>query len=125
MEYYNFEEETEKFPLYEPFTLPENIFSELKQHFDNKLFEQSQIFNKKTKQNETNETIRSSKKCSIKTPESFELINKLFIPFLNNLCAEQNIIMKLVEDELELIKYDKGDFFNKHHDFVNYVSDQM
>lgn len=129
MNYYNFDSEPEKFPLYHTFTIPQNAFSELKTHFNltnkNTKFEESQIFNTKSKQNEINNNIRLSEKYSIKDKQSFELVNNKLIPFLNDICDKDKIILQLVEDDIEIIKYNKDGFFAPHTDFVNFISDQM
>ena len=110
MDYYNFDSESEKFPIYFTLNLSDKLLDKLKQHFDttNIKFNDSLVFNNQTKQNEHHEEIRMSQRYTIKDPKSFELIKTDVMPLLIPYCKDQNTSMKLVEDELEIIKYNEG-----------------
>ena len=127
MQYHNFSAEEEQFPLYLNFKLQSINYEKLKAHFNSSSsqFINSMIFNTSTKSNEHNKDIRVSKKLSVKNKESFDIVNETVIPELNKLFKKHRVTMQLVEDELELVKYEKGGYFKKHRDFVNYISDQM
>lgn len=124
VKHYDFTLESNRFPLYKTFMLPTKNFEKLKNGVNPKgHFEKSLIFSKKTKTNVENTQIRSSKKCTITDPKMFELVDSTVISYLQTLIPKHSIHM--VENELEVIKYEKGDYFKLHHDFVNYVSDDM
>jgi len=125
--YHNFADEPEEFPLFFNFSLTEPTITKLKEHFttNNKEFEKSIIFNMKTKENESNDLLRKSEKAVITDPESFKLINDCVMPELNKLAIKHNVIMSVVPDEIDLIKYNEGGYFKKHRDFVNFISEQM
>ena len=85
MDYYNFDSENEKFPLYIKFSLNNNIIEILKSHFltPDQEYVDSQIFNTQIEQNELNNDVRISQKISINDTESFKLINDIVIPEIN------------------------------------------
>lgn len=84
---------------------------------------ESKIFNTKEKVNEVNENVRISKKKVFKENKYFDIVQKEIIDKINN--HVKKVYFSLVRDDIELVKYDKGDFFEKHQDFVKYTSNQF
>lgn len=117
MIFYDFDSESGNFPLYLKGTLKIKIMDTIKKHFkfddiDNNIkMDDSLVFNTKSKENELNKNLRLSKKISIKNPESFDILNKTIIKEINKISIKKNVIMQLIEDEIDIIKYEKGGFF--------------
>lgn len=123
MQYYNFDSETEQFPKFLTF---DNLISQ--EEIGNLInllelekgdFIKSQVYNVSEEKNEYNDDIRLSKKISINDPKIFDIFETLIISKINN-SEDTNFILS--RDEIDIIKYDKGDYFKKHQDFVKFNS---
>lgn len=127
MDYYDFTKEDVTFPLYYRLSAAPESLTRIQQFVDDqqKSYTDSLVFNMTTKENELHEELRQSKKVSLNKPELFKLINETIMQDLNKQAKPDGFIMQLVEDEVDLIQYDEGGHFDKHRDFVNFISDQM
>ena len=83
-------------------------------------YERSKIYDKRSKKNINDNSIRTSKRISIKyDDDKLELFGEVqkIIDQINN-SANMSVIYDLIPNDLEIVRYDQGDFFAKHHDFV-------
>ena len=132
--YYDFSKESEIFPkflLYDNFLKQretETLFEILDESKD--LWETSKVFQVQDKHNVIDPNIRKSMKVKLKTqsqsssqPDIWSTLNNLFVSKLNK--HNPNLRFHLVKDEVEMIKYEKGDFFKAHQDFVHFNSNQI
>lgn len=133
MSIYKFDDEKEKFPLYvaKQKFLSNDEIKKLRELIDiNKFsYQISQVFDLKQKINVVDENLRISKKKSFPFKSNGKLLDfcKGIINKINKTTEikQSEITVGLVEDELEVIRYDKNDFFGKHQDFVKYFSNQV
>lgn len=80
-------------------------------------FSKSNVYHKESKQNVLDDSVRSSKTHKIYYRSSktiFYLVEKL----IDQVNKTNNTLFSLVPDDIDIIKYDKGDFFNRHDDYV-------
>jgi hypothetical protein len=113
------------YPTHIQFTLPSSYTRTLQQYFnpDSKDYTKSLIFNKLTKEHQEDSKVRSSQKYAINDVQSFDLVEELIIKQANS--STKNLIIKMLHNEIELVKYTEGGFFKKHTDFVTHVSNQL
>ena len=126
MQYHNFEVEEEKFPRYATFELSPIELTKLQKYFCNSAqqFVSSQIFNTQTHQNEHNLELRDSQTKQMHNEEAFSMLSNI-IDQMNESLNKLNVTVQLVQDEIDIIKYEPKGYFHKHRDFVNFISDQM
>lgn len=101
----------------------ELIMSKIKIHS----FELSKIYNTTTSNNENNDTIRNSKTISIKFDQTNE--NEIFnhitniVYKINKINSSNNSNTNFVTTDyvnnLDIIQYSPGEYFNKHQDYVS------
>jgi hypothetical protein len=81
-------------------------------------FDNSAIYHKESKQNIFDGKLRSSKTHKIYYHDNskiiFDCVDKL-IEFINE---TQNTLFSLVPNDIDILKYNEGDFFKKHSDFI-------
>ena len=128
MAYYDFTSETEKFPQYLTFNnfLNQTELKELTEKIEpwTSNWEQSKIYKVPDKANEIDLNTRKSLKSKVNDRTLFQFCNETFISKLNQHQTD-GTTFKLVQDELELIKYTPGGYFKKHQDFVHFHSNQI
>lgn len=127
MEYHDFTAEEGNFPLFYKFNLSAESLGKIQDFISRsgKSFTDSLVFNTGTKENEHNEKLRQSKRISLQDSQLFQLLNETVMSEVNRHAKQSGFLMQLVEDEIDIIKYEEGGFFKKHRDFVNFISDQM
>lgn len=115
------------FPNYFASKLPKKSFKKLLKHFNASESEyiDSKVLDTNLKKNVIAPEIRNSLQKRFKDGESFRLIEEEVLSHINNENENENFSMKLVYSEIDLIKYEVGGFFKRHHDFVHFVSDTM
>ena len=125
---YDFSGEEEIFPIYRTFfnIVEEEYFYDLLDqiNLDALNFENSQIYDIKEKENVENNDVRQSKKHKLDN-KYFPWVQKFIVDKLNKCVKKNGIKFILVKDDLEIVKYEEGDFFQKHHDFVKVQSNQL
>ena len=122
IEYYNFEEENVDLPIYLVSRLDRESFQKILDvvdHTHSESFEHSMIYHKLNKENVLNTDIRSSKKATIKDPE----ITKLIEHTISEISKQSGLEISLVHNTFDIIKYESGDFFKPHNDFVGVTND--
>ena len=135
MQFYDFQAEKEEFPKYLTFQLLQEELVKLQKHFlHNYSFSEnitntyepdnSHIFNNKTKINEYNPDIRKSKVIKTNKEIDFKILQNV-VDLMNVELNKYDTHGKLIWNEIDIIKYEQGGYFNKHRDFVNFISDQM
>ena len=73
----------------------------------------------KTKENQTDSEIRTSKARAIRDPALFDLANRL----VDHLSSSDDIMTySLVRNDVTHIVYDTGGFFKPHHDYLSLTS---
>lgn len=108
--------------------IEKNIITEIKNiiSLDNNTFfdETSLVYNTQTKENELNGEIRKSKRKSIKDKE---ILNNLKVLLENkiSILKNKNLKFDIITDEVDVIKYENGDFFERHTDFDKMISNVM
>jgi hypothetical protein len=84
-----------------------------------KLFSQSQVYNTTTKQNVTVQSIRSSKSTKIyysDNPSLFHQVSQIVDIINSN--RNDTISFGLIPNDIDLIRYEEGDYFGRHSDFI-------
>lgn len=123
--YYDFGSETESFPSYLTFSniLGEEEVNEIFNWTNDNEWQQSEVYNVGRKSNELNLNTRKSFKTKITSAERLKYLDQTLIAKINSLA--QNVSLRLVYDDIELIKYVQGGYFKEHQDFVHYISNQI
>jgi hypothetical protein len=94
---------------------------------NNNSFKESHVYNRIKKENVVNKHLRSSEKIEYRDKEIFNWIETHIVNPLNNLIVENNDDSHfiLVRNDIEVVKYEPGDFFNKHQDYINFDSNEF
>lgn len=123
MNYYQFEE---NFPIYTQFSLTNEKLNELnKLIYIKKLdFSNSEVLNTKTHLNEINDKIRKSKKAVVTDPDVYKWLTANPAKQLLKL-HDRKYKFHIVQDKIDIIKYEDGDFFDPHQDFVKFYSNDL
>lgn len=113
------------FPSFITSNLDKDDFKQINDNIDWKelSYTDSMIFDKRDKNNKIKKDVRTSSKAIIRDKKFFDLCDDIIVKKINVL--NKNFYFKLQRDEVEIIKYDKGGYFKKHHDFVKYYSNQI
>jgi hypothetical protein len=88
---------------------------------DNRDYLESQVYVTSEKKNIIEKTVRSSKKIEYKDEQLFNWVNTNCIQNLNT----DTYRFILIHNDITVIKYNQGDFFKKHQDFVTLHSNEF
>lgn len=118
MTYYNFGSET---PIYHTFdnllTLEE--LCDFKKQFmpsDECKLEESTVYMRNTKKETVDHTLRKSKGLRFNDATSFDKIEEIIIKRINNIVKDREY--NIVRNDIDVLTYESGDFFEAHNDFV-------
>ena len=123
MKLHNFE--TEPYPVYDAFAISKDQIKDLNTmiNYEKLDFVVSQVHDTSTRQNMVKHDLRQSTRAVVNNKEVFEWIDNHVVSILNN-THKQNTF-HLLRDELDVVKYEKGDFFLPHQDFVKFKCDHL
>lgn len=88
---------------------------------DNSVCKESHVFNRITKENVVNKHLRSSQKIEYRDNKLFDWIETNVVKKICN----NYISYHLIRNDLEVVKYKKGDYFKKHQDYINFDSNEF
>jgi len=124
--YFDFSSETDPI-IYERFTnvVGDTELNTLKNHFlnHNQVSEESKIYMRNEQKEMVDTKLRKSKKFHFSDKVSFDLVKESIIPKINNIVKD--IHYDLVCDNIDIIIYEAGDFFEAHNDFVTIQSNTV
>ncbi|XWV25225.1 hypothetical protein QJ856_gp0547 [Tupanvirus deep ocean] len=87
-------------------------------HFKNLDFSTSKLYHKNLKENVIDGSQRSSKTHKIFYGDNTKIIFQSLEKLIEHINEKKNTLFSLVPNDIDIIKYETGDFFNKHNDFV-------
>ena len=121
---------TTQFPAYINIddALDDNIMKPLEKllELDNKSeesFIESHVYNRISKENVTNKHLRASKKIEYRDNNIFDYIETNIVGILNNIGDDYQF--SLIRNDVEIVKYEVGDFFKPHQDYINFDSNEF
>lgn len=85
---------------------------------------ESHVYNRVEKQNVMNKHLRSSRKIEYTDPAVFDWVDQRVLQPLARELGDQ-LRLVLVRNDIEVVKYNEGDFFKKHQDYVNFDSNEF
>ncbi|XWV26484.1 hypothetical protein QJ857_gp0585 [Tupanvirus soda lake] len=81
-------------------------------------FSTSKLYHKDLKENIIDGSQRSSKTHKIYYDENTKIIFQSVEKLIEHINEKQKTLFSLIPNDIDIIKYENGDFFNKHSDFV-------
>ncbi len=110
----------------EIYDLPKDVIDEIRKVVNENAtnFENSELYSLISEENFQDISIRSSKYRLLNDPKLF-LFCQNIIKYINELNEISEITYLLIEDHITHIKYQVGDFFAKHKDYIATVSNQI
>lgn len=83
----------------------------------------SHVFNRVTRTNVVNKHLRSSSKIEYRDEKLFDWLETHVVKTLNT--KINSFYFNLVRNDVEVVKYNEGDFFRKHQDYINFDSNEF
>ena len=87
---------------------------------DDKTYKESHVYNRVSKKNVTDRHLRSSEKIEYRDEKLFDWVDTHIVGRLAQPDMDHRFL--LVRNDVEVVRYNEGDFFGKHQDYVNFES---
>ncbi|AYV83636.1 MAG: prolyl 4-hydroxylase alpha subunit [Hyperionvirus sp.] len=87
---------------------------------DDHKYKQARIFDHRIAQNVVDKSIRNANRITYRDPQLFNFLNQIVVKRIND--TEEDCYYLLINNNVDVIKYNVGDFFKKHQDFIYYDS---